>query len=63
MKQSYKVGNEKMFLEDLPRWSIGKNKGGFNWNKTIKTKVKFIYKDIEGWLEILDYKSPYLYVK
>ena len=46
----------KVFLDDLPRWENGTNKGKVNWNLSIGYKVKFIYNDIEGWLEILKHE-------
>lgn len=42
-------------LSDLPKWDSGGNKGKINWNKSIGHKVKFIYSDINGFLEIFDY--------
>ena len=52
---------KKVFLDDLPRWEIGNNKGQINWKECIGEKVKFIYYDkhnniIEGEIEIVDYK-------
>ena len=47
-------------LSELPRWvndGTGKAKEGtINWMKTIGYKIKFIYDDIEGHFEILDYE-------
>lgn len=45
----------KVFLECLPKWSYGKNKEEIDWEKSINHKVHFIYKDIEGDLDILAY--------
>lgn len=47
----------KVFLDDLPRWEKGTNKGKINWKESAdrKMRVKFIYDNIEGELEILGY--------
>jgi predicted RNA-binding Zn-ribbon protein involved in translation (DUF1610 family) len=43
----------KVFLDDLPRWGC-KNKL-INWKASIGCIVKFIYDEIEGEVQILDY--------
>ena len=43
----------KVFLEDLPRYK-GKN---INWKESVGYKVRFIYYDVEGEVEILDYDT------
>lgn len=48
---------KKMNLESLPKHKKGKNKGKINWNETIGLKVPFIYDDIEGEIEIIDYNK------
>jgi len=55
--------NKKVFLEDLPR--RGKLISLVDWKKCIGCKVKFIYDDINGEIEIVDYKSKgnRLYIK
>jgi len=55
----------KVFLEDLPKWKEGMYKGKTNWSKLTNYKVKFVYDDIEGEIEILDYnvKTRYLHIK
>jgi len=45
---------KKVFLDDLPRFEIGRCKGKINWMSSIGYMVKFIYDDIEGELPILD---------
>ncbi len=52
----------KVFLEDLPKKEKGKT---INWNESIGYKVRFIYNNIEGYVEIVDYKSKgrCLYIK
>lgn len=48
----------KVFLDELPR------KGKLiNWKDSVGYKVRFIYDDIKGEFEILDYKSPKLTIK
>lgn len=46
---------KEIFLDNLPRWKTGSYKGKINWNESIGYKVHFIYDDIEGDLEIIDY--------
>lgn len=48
----------KVFLENLPRWEKGEGKGKIgtiNWSKSIGSKVRFVYEDIEGEVEIVGY--------
>ena len=56
-----------MFYNSLPKWSKnGKAKEGtINWTESIGCKVKFIYDDIKGEVEIIDYKAKthMLYIK
>lgn len=49
----------KVFLDDLPRWGKGgkAKEGNINWKESIGYKVKFIYDDISGEIEIFDYNS------
>lgn len=47
----------KVFLDDLPRWNSGGNKGKINWKETIGYKVPFIYNDIIGEIEIVNYEK------
>lgn len=47
----------KIFLDGLPRWGKGVNKGKVIWRKSIGHKIKFIYDSTEGEIEILDYRS------
>ena len=56
---------KKVFLENLPRWDKNKkgNEGTINWRLSIGYCVKFQYNDIEGEVEIVDYKDGYLYIK
>ena len=54
---------KKVFLDKLPKWEVGTNKGKINWAKCLGSKVKFIYDGMEGWIEIVDKKDDILYVK
>ena len=40
--------SRKVFIDELPTWESGTNKGKANWLMCIGYKVKFIYDDIEG---------------
>lgn len=56
----------KVFLDDLPRWQKGEGlcrPGAINWKKCIGYKVPFIYDDVEGELEILDYGKTVLTIE
>lgn len=55
--------NKQIFLDDLPKLEKGVNIGGINWKKTIGYKVNFIYNNIEGQVEIIDYDGKFLYIK
>jgi hypothetical protein len=49
---------QKVFLEVLPtKQGLGRNynKLVIDWNKSIGCKVKFIYNNIEDWVEIVKY--------
>ena len=46
------ISLRKVFLDELPKWNKG---GSINWGKSIGHKVKFIYEDIEGEVEIINY--------
>ena len=60
---------KKIFLDDLPKWGKkGHGKEGtINWSKCIGYKVSFVYEDIEGYIDIIDYKregkKTYLKIK
>lgn len=55
----------KVFLDDLPRWGEhGKaKKGTINWRQSVGCKVKFIYDDIKGEIEIVNYASKHISIK
>lgn len=45
----------RVFIDDLPKYEEGRNKGNINWSKTTGDKVSFIYDDIKGIVLILGY--------
>ena len=45
----------KVFLDNLPRGSRYTSDDKINWTDSIGYKVKFVYDDIEGEIEIIDY--------
>ena len=49
---------KKVFLENLP-----KNRTQINWINSIGYKIKFIYGDIIGEMEIVSYLNSYVWVK
>lgn len=44
----------KVFLDKLPRWERGSNKGKINRKECVGHNIRFIYDDIEGELKIVD---------
>lgn len=44
----------KVFLDDLPKRKYGNNER-VDWKNSVGYKVKFIYNDIEGEIEIIKY--------
>jgi len=53
--------NNKIFLDNLPRCKGGignghGRKGTINWKESIGCKIKFIYEDIIGEVEVIDYE-------
>lgn len=46
---------QEIFLETLPKYIEGRYKGKINWKECNGYKVKFIYDNIEGWIEIINY--------
>jgi hypothetical protein len=48
---------KKVFLDELPRGGEYLTNDKINWKKSIGYKVKFVYDDIEGEVEIVDYNS------
>jgi very-short-patch-repair endonuclease/transposase len=53
----------KVFLDDLPRYECGRYRGKINWGKCIESYVWFIYDNIKGNIQIIDYDKNYLYLK
>lgn len=53
-------------LSELPRWGKGEGLGkigSINWKKCIGYKVKFIYGEVEGVVEIINYDGEYLHIQ
>jgi hypothetical protein len=48
-----------IFLNNILR----KSKGKYDWKRSIGYSVYFIYDNIEGWIEIVDYDKNYLTIK
>ena len=55
---------KKTFLNKLPRWKKGVNKDKINWKESVGYIVKFIYDNVEGEVEIINYykKNNYFYL-
>lgn len=47
----------KIFLENLPVYKDGKNKGKADWKNTIGYDVSFVYDDIKGYISIVKYEK------
>jgi hypothetical protein len=45
----------KVYLDTLPIWETGGNKGRINWSLSVGYIVEFIYDNITGYIEILEY--------
>ena len=60
-----KIKNIFVDLDELEKYKEGKYKGKINWKNNIGKKVSFVYEDIEGELEIIEYdsKKQYLTIK
>lgn len=54
---------KKVFLDELPKWESGKNKGCINWKESIGYKIHFIYDDIEDEVEIIGCESQDIIIK
>ena len=62
---SRKKIERKIFLEELPKKkdiSFNNKTRGINWEKSIGYKVRFIYDDIEGDVEIIEYILEYQFL-
>lgn len=60
ISKNYRYNNndenrKKVFMEKLPRIRAERNNGKIDWVNSINYKVKFIYGDIKGELEIIEY--------
>ncbi|WP_133014901.1 hypothetical protein [Clostridium cuniculi] len=47
----------KVFLDDLPRWGSGTNKGKIKWSDSVGCEIPFIYDDIHDKFKLIDYKK------
>lgn len=45
----------KVFLEELPKWKTGGNKGKINWRESIGYMIRFVYEDLDDYLELVGY--------
>ena len=52
----------KVFLEDLPKWERGSHKDKVNWKESVGYKVEFMYENISGFIEIIDYNNKTGYI-
>jgi len=52
-----------MFLDSLPKWEQGSHKGKINWKESVGCKVKFVYDNIESYVNIIDFKDRRVSVK
>lgn len=48
---------KQIFLENLPKYKEGTYKGKINWKECVGILVPFIYEDIKGNIEIINYVS------
>lgn len=48
---------KKVFLDDFNKYINGRFKGKIDWNNNIGNKIRFMYYDIVGVLEITDYEK------
>ena len=48
---------KKVYLEKLPRYVGGRYDGKINWSASVGSSIAFIYENISGTLEILNYKD------
>ena len=53
MKKGSKI-NVNVDTSNLTKWESGTYKGRINWRKTVGYKVKFVYEDLSGEIEIVD---------
>jgi len=53
----------QMFIDNLPKFEEGRNKGKINWKMCIGKIVNFIYDNIEGKIEIVNYNKEKISIK
>ncbi len=54
---------KKVYLDNLPRWKRGGNKGKINWSASINNEISFEYDGIKGNVKIIDYDKKKQIVK
>ena len=57
------MGKVKMYLDNLPRWESGANKGQINWKNSVGYMVKAEYEGVMYSFKILKNDKGYLYVE
>ncbi|OSA92826.1 UNVERIFIED_ORG: hypothetical protein B2H93_13445 [Clostridium botulinum] len=53
----------KVFLDELPKWINGTNRGKINWEESVGYKMHFIYDNIDGYIELIGYNKIGSYIK
>ena len=48
---------KKVFIEDLPKYESGNQKGKINWTECIGCKVKFVFESKKFIFLLLDFKN------
>jgi len=46
-----------IYSDKLPRYTEGRYRNKINWKESIGCKVQFIYDDITGYVEIIEYNK------
>jgi len=55
-KEEVKSGKcKKIFLDVLPKWKTKRNYGSVKYKECKNFKLYFIYNNLDGWIEIVDY--------
>lgn len=47
----------EIYLDELPKWEQGTNKGRINWNEAVGCKINFIYDSSKGVIEVIKYNK------
>lgn len=62
--ESNRIKNKLINLDDLPKkGGDHKYSGKIDWIRSVGSKIKFIYEDIEDEIEVVDYKDDYVTVQ